>query len=118
MPCPPVSGTKRIIIIDPRPSLQTQDDNCNGELDEAEGTADHAEVAELARWKAVIAAANAGSPCSPRPATYCARPSFASVQQDHLNDSTLAYRLKKPLADGRACLIFTPLESRWRGSRP
>jgi hypothetical protein len=33
-----------------------------------------------------------------RLARYCARPSFASAHLDRLNDETLAYRLRKPLA--------------------
>jgi len=45
-----------------------------------------------------------------RLARYCARPSFAEARLDRLSDETLAYRLKKPLADGRTCLIFTPLD--------
>jgi hypothetical protein len=45
-----------------------------------------------------------------RLARYCARPSFAGARLDRLNDETLAYRLKKPLADGSTCLYLTPLE--------
>jgi len=45
-----------------------------------------------------------------RLARYCARPSFSSARLDRLNAETLAYRLKKPLADGRTCLTLTPLE--------
>ncbi len=45
-----------------------------------------------------------------RLARYCARPSFSSARLDRLNAETLAYRLKKPLADGRTCLYLTPLE--------
>jgi hypothetical protein len=45
-----------------------------------------------------------------RLARYCARPSFAGARLDRLGDETLAYRLKKPLADGSTCLYLTPLE--------
>jgi hypothetical protein len=45
-----------------------------------------------------------------RLARYCARPSFSSARLDRLSAETLAYRLKKPLPDGRTCLTLTPLE--------
>ncbi len=43
-------------------------------------------------------------------ARYCARPSFSSARLDQLNDALLAYRLRKPLPDGRTCLTLTPQE--------
>jgi hypothetical protein len=43
-------------------------------------------------------------------ARYCARPSFSASHLDRLNAETLAYRLKRPLADGRCCLYLSPLE--------
>jgi hypothetical protein len=45
-----------------------------------------------------------------RLARYGALPSFSAARLDRLNAETLAYRLKKPLADGRTCLYLTPLE--------
>lgn len=45
-----------------------------------------------------------------RLARYCARPSFSEDRLDRLSDEMLAYRLRKPLADGRTCLCQVPLE--------
>ncbi|MBM4118764.1 hypothetical protein FJ251_13730 [bacterium] len=44
-----------------------------------------------------------------RLARYCARPSFSSARLDRLSADTVAYRLTKPLADGRTCLYLKPL---------
>jgi len=43
-------------------------------------------------------------------ARYCARPSFSSARLELLDKDLLAYRLRKPLADGSTCVTLKPLE--------